>query len=303
MLATRHRQPFDDPAWAFELKVDGIRALWRWDGEEVDIRSRTGRRIDASYPELTTFQPEQPCVLDGEIIAFDEAGRPSFDLLQHRMSPGARNAPIPVAMMAFDILYLGGDLTRLPLVERRAVLESIELPSPFVLADQVVGEGRALFSAVVDRDLEGIVAKRLDSIYEPGRRSDRWLKIVNRRSMRAVVGGYSPGTGWREQTFGSLALGLWSGDRLRYIGNVGSGFTDADVRAIAEALNQMELDEDPFHPTATMPAGTVYVTPSLVAHVEYATWTDDGHLRAPVFKGFGAEDHREVTWVTEGPDV
>lgn len=299
MLATKRRLPFDAPGWAFELKLDGIRGIWSFDGSSVALRTRSGRLVNDSYPELLNFRPPVPCVLDGEVIAFGEDGNPSFDLLQHRMSPG--DTTTPVAFVVFDVLFWESDVTSLPLSERRQILEAIDLPSPFLLADQLENDGIALFEAVVAHDLEGIVAKRLDSPYSPGRRSDNWIKIMHRKSMRAVVGGFLPGTGWRETTFGSLAVGLWDGELLRYVGNVGSGFTDRDVRAIAAALAEMRQPESPFLPDATMPAETVFVVPSLVAHIEYANWTDDAHLRAPVFKGFGSEPHREVTWVAEGP--
>jgi len=303
MLATKKRLPFDDPAWAFELKLDGIRCLWSWNGDKAELRSRSGLLMNGSYPELLHFRPPVPCVLDGEIIAFGDDGNPSFGLLQGRMHPSPGTAPAQVAFVVFDVLYWDEDVTRRPLQERRQVLEAIELPTPFVLSDQVVGEGTALFKAVVERDLEGIVAKRLDSTYASGRRSDSWVKVMHRKAMRAVVGGYLPGTGWREQTFGSLALGLWSGDQLRYIGNVGSGFSDSDVRAIADAFRHMQHDATPFHDDATVPQETVFVIPSLVAHVEYANWTNDAHLRAPVFKGFGGEPHADVTWEAEGPEA
>lgn len=302
MLATKRRRPFDAPGWAFELKLDGIRGLWSWDGERAEIRTRTGRLVNAAYPELLGFVPPVPCILDGEIIAFGDDGNPSFGLLQGRMSANSDGAA-SLAFVVFDVLFWNEDLTASPLSARRAVLEGIELPSPFVLSDQVVGEGTALFEAVVEHDLEGVVAKRLDSTYQPGRRSDSWIKILHRKTMRAVIGGFLPGTGWREATFGSLALGLWDEDRLRYVGNVGSGFSDADVAAISKALRQMQHDDDPFHPDSTVPKETVFVVPSLVAHIEYANWTGDHHLRAPVFKGFGGEPHRDITWSVEGPEA
>ncbi len=303
MLATKQRRPFDDPSWAFELKLDGIRCLWSWDGDKPELRSRSGLLMNSTYPEFLHYRPPVPCVLDGEIIAFGDDGNPSFGLLQGRMSPGQGTSPAQVALVVFDVLYWDEDVTQRSLQERRQILEAIELPAPFVRADQVVGEGTALFEAVVERDLEGIVAKRLDSPYASGRRSDAWVKVVHRKAMRAVVGGYLPGTGWRERTFGSLTLGLWSGDLLRYIGNVGSGFSEADVRDIADALRKMHQDATPFHDDATMPRETVYVIPSLVAHVEYANWTNDAHLRAPVFKGFGGEPHEDITWEVEGPEA
>lgn len=304
MLATKRRRPFDADGWAFELKLDGIRGLWSWDGERAEIRTRTGRLVNDSYPELLGFVPPVPCVLDGEVISFGEDGNPSFGLLQNRMNHGGSgDGPAPLAFVVFDVLFWNGDVTSRPLTERRAILEGIALPSPFVLADQVIGDGTALFAAVVEHDLEGIVAKKLDSTYQPGRRSDAWVKVMHRKTMRAVVGGYLPGTGRRETTLGSLALGLWDGDSLRYVGNVGSGFTDSDISAIFDALRQMEQPDTPFAGESTTPKGTVFVTPALVAHVEYANWTRDDHLRAPVFKGFGGEHHADITWSVEGPDA
>lgn len=302
MLATKRRRPFDAAGWVFELKLDGIRGLWSWDGERAEIRTRTGRLVNDSYPELLRFEPPVPCILDGEIIAFGEDGNPSFGLLQNRMNP-SNGVPANLAFVVFDVLFWNEDLTGAPLSVRRGILENLQLPSPFVISEQVAGDGTALFDAVVAHDLEGVVAKRLDSTYQPGRRSDSWIKILHRKTLRTVVGGFLPGTGWRETTFGSLAVGLWDGDRLRYVGNVGSGFTDSDVTAISDALRQMQQDDNPFHADSTIPKETIYVTPALVAHVEYANWTGDHHLRAPVFKGFGGEPNQDITWSAEGPDA
>ncbi|MGI9649381.1 MAG: non-homologous end-joining DNA ligase, partial [Acidimicrobiia bacterium] len=171
MLATRWAQPFSDPEWAFEVKWDGVRAVAAWDGDRLTVRSRSGRVINATYPELDTLQGAQPCVIDGEIVAFDEQGRPSFGLLQQRMNlrTGPATGGLPsITFMAFDLLHHEAPLIDQPWSERRGHLEDLSLPAPFLVAEPVIGEGEALWDGVVEQHLEGMVGKRTDSLYQPG---------------------------------------------------------------------------------------------------------------------------------------
>ncbi|RZV43573.1 MAG: hypothetical protein EX267_08015 [Acidimicrobiia bacterium] len=296
MLAARWPAAFSDPGWAFEVKWDGVRAVATWDGSELDLRSRTGRPIGPVYPELDQLAGLEPCVLDGEIVAFDDDGRPSFGRLQQRGT-----TPVPINFMAFDLLYLGAPLLDEPWTVRRSRLTELALPAPFFVPDPVLGEGEALWAGIVDKGLEGMVAKRLDSAYRPGERSPMWRKIARIDQVRAVVGGYLPGEGGRTSTFGSLLLGLVDDEGLRYIGSVGTGFSSTTLQAIRGALDELEIDRSPFLSELDLPVGARFIEPSLVALVQFKEWTRAGKLRAPSFKGFTDDEWSTTTWAEEGP--
>jgi bifunctional non-homologous end joining protein LigD len=305
MLATSWKVPFSDPDWRFEVKWDGVRALLYADQDTVVLRSRSGRDITGVYPELAGYSSPRSCVLDGEIIAFGDGGRPSFEVLQQRMNMSEARAVdaarfIPVSYVVFDVLYDGNDLTEMALEERAERLDLLELPSPMVRSEVTAGEGKALYRAVVDRGLEGVVAKQLGSPYRSGVRSPEWRKIPNVRVLRGVVGGFTPGERGRSTSFGSLLLGLWDGPRLRWVGAVGTGFTDEALAAIRTALDEMKVEVSPFADDPGLPPAT-WVEPRLVARVEFKEWTRAGRLRAPSFKGFLSDPVEEVTWEAEGP--
>lgn len=300
MLATAWPRVPPGDEWAHEVKWDGVRAIVGGDGA---IRSRNGNRIDGSYPELTGAVPRE-VVVDGEIVALDRQARPSFQALQARMHV-ARPSPdlvasVPVTLMVFDLLFAGEPIIELPWEERRRRLEETRFAGPVVLS-QVTVDGAALLEAVIELDLEGVVSKRRTSTYRPGRRSEDWRKRANRKSCQAVVVGSTPGTGHRSGTFGALALGLWLDDgTMRYVGAVGSGFDDAALAAIDSALDEMALSQPPpMEDPDVVPGPVRWVAPTLVAVVEYAEWTAEGRLRAPVFKGFSATPSDEVTWEAE----
>lgn len=303
MLATPWPQPFDDREWLFDVKWDGVRAIVRG-GPPVVVTSRRGNNVTSSYPEISAAEwPD--AVVDGEIVVLDDEGAPSFQRLQHRMNTAHPDRSLladhPVAYMVFDVLERQGiDLTNLPLTERRTILEGLDLPIGAVVSPLTPEAGIALFDAVVDRGLEGIVAKRADSRYRPGIRSPDWRKVVHFPRIKAVVGGFTPGEGSRAATFGALQLGLYVDGSLRWVGGVGSGFDDASLRAIREALDQITTVESPFLPDQPIPA-MQFVAPSLVAVVAIRQWTDDGHLRHPVFHGLVVEDPHSITWSAEGP--
>ena len=296
MLATRWPHAFSDPEWAFEVKWDGVRAVAAWDGQRLEVRSRAGRPVLARYPELDRLAGFAPCILDGEIVAFDDEGRPSFGRLQQRQSRRT-----PISFMAFDLLFLGRPRVDEPWASRREKLALLDLPAPYVVPEAVIGEGDALWAGVVEQGLEGMVGKRLDSPYRPGRRSADWRKVARVDQVRAVVGGFLPGSGSRAATFGSLLLGLVDADRLRYIGSVGTGFTGESLLAIHSALNELAADHSPFQPQSEVPAQSRFVEPTLVALVEFKEWTRAGKLRAPSFKGFTDDAWETITWTAEGP--
>jgi bifunctional non-homologous end joining protein LigD len=291
MLATSWPAPFSDDEWFFEPKWDGVRAIVTFDGALTSIRSRRGNEVADRYPAFAVPLPA-PCVIDGEIVALD-GGRPSFQRLQNREGP--------LTLVVFDLLWLDGrDLTTLPLEARLERLDGIDLPDGFTASEAVAGDGMALWAAVAERDLEGMVAKRSGSPYRPGIRSADWRKMHHRHTAKAVVGGFTPGEGGRGGSFGALVLGQWDGDALRWIGNVGTGFDEAAIRAIRGALDAMTAERSPFLADPDLPPAG-WVEPVLVAAVEYRNWTDAGRLRFPVFKGFTDDDPRAITTEAEGP--
>lgn len=301
MLATPWPRPFSDDAWIFEPKWDGIRGIVTWDGSAITIRTRTGTEVSERYPELLDLGSIRSCVLDGEILAFDDEGRPSFERLQQRMHRiGGRGAAHGVGFIAFDLLHDGEPLLALPVEERIARLERLGLPPPYGTVAPRKGDGDALWELVVERDLEGMVAKRVGSPYRPGVRSPDWRKIHNLHRVKAVVGGFTPGERGRASTFGALLVGLGDGDALRWIGAVGTGFSDEALGSIRESLDALRVDPSPFHRDPEIPKAT-WVEPRLVAVVEYRNWTGAGRLRRPVFKGFTDDDPETITWEAEGP--
>ena len=289
MLAARAPRPFTDRGWMFEPKWDGIRLLVESDGSDMTLRTRSGRTFD--HTAFREAPARHPVVLDGELVAFDESGVPRFGLLQR----GAAS----VAYMVFDILYDGAEVIDEPLEHRLDRLTRLSLPPPFIRSEAIPTEGEALFSAVAANELEGIVAKRLGSRYRPGVRSRDWLKITVTHTVRAIVGGFTPGEGSRSSTFGALLVGVPFRSGLRWIGAVGTGFDEASLVAIRDALAQMRSDRCPFESDEDLPKDATWVVPSLVAAVEYKEWTGTGRLRAPSFKGF--TDEPVDTWEDEGP--
>lgn len=313
MLATLTEKAFSSEEWLFEPKLDGVRTIAYVDGDpdgrERKVRLQSRRGIDAtkSYPliaaDLAEWQLEPQMVLDGEIAAYDEEGRPSFQRLQQRINLQREadirkaDAEIPVYYYVFDVLYAGGyDLRGVPLSERKSLMRQIVLPSDRVmLVDHFEEDGETAYEAVVETGLEGLIAKRRDGVYESGRRSRGWLKIKATQEEEFVVGGYTGGLGGRSDTFGSLLIGQYDDDgKLVYAGNVGSGFDDRLLVGLKERLDGMATKESPFSEEPTRgatafsrPKNTpiTFVKPELVAVVKFAEWTDDGHLRAPSFVG------------------
>jgi bifunctional non-homologous end joining protein LigD len=298
MLAKAAPLPPDDDRWAFEIKWDGVRAIAYSEPGRIRFESRNHNDISNSYPELKALNralSSHSAILDGEIVAFDENARPSFGRLQGRMHVASETTArrlakdIPVAYIAFDLLWLDGhSLLELPYTDRRELLRTLELDGPFwQTPDHVVGNGAAMLAASLERGLEGVVAKRLDSPYEPGRRTACWLKIKNVRREDVVVGGWLPGEGRRTNRIGALLVGVPEDGRLRYAGRVGTGFTDAELTRLADVLEQR--DTSPFADGPAPPRGAVFVEPTRVAEVEFTEWTGDGMLRHPSYKGLREE--------------
>jgi bifunctional non-homologous end joining protein LigD len=312
MLAKLSTLPRRDQDYGYEIKWDGIRALAFIDGGRLRLVNRNGREATRQYPELRelgravgTLQ----VILDGEIVAFDENGRPSFERLQSRMHLASDSAirrrmqDIPTAYMIFDVLFLEGHSTMdLPYAERRRLLdEQLKLEGPHWRTPSYhAGDGKDMLAASRDRGLEGVIAKKLDSPYCPGKRTDYWLKIKNVQRQDAVVGGWMPGEGRRSTSIGSLVVGYYDGDKLVYAGNVGSGFKEADLTRLINLLEPLKRKDSPFDGRQPK-KGAIFVEPKLVAEVEFLEWTRAGTLRAPAFKGL-RDDKDPKSVVREVPE-
>ena len=297
MLARAGRMPREESAYGFEVKWDGVRAIAHVDSGRLTLTGRNGTDFTPRYPEVRELADDQGSrrlVLDGEVVAFDSDGRPSFERLQSRMHLGSDSAvrrrmrDIPVTYVIFDVLWLEGHSTlSLPYRDRRKLLAELDLSGPSWRSPaHREGDGAALKAASEEQGLEGIVAKRLDSPYEPGRRSGAWIKIKNHCVQEFVVGGFTPGGGSRSTSLGALAVGVHGPGEsgLRYAGKVGTGFTEATMGVLLRELEAVRSTESPFEGRKP-PKDTIFVKPCLVARVEFREWTKAGTLRAPSFKG------------------
>lgn len=298
MLATLGSLPKDDERWAYEMKWDGVRALVRVDGGRITITSRNDNDITVSYPELRPLGEQlgsTQVLLDGEIVSFDEQGRPSFGRLQQRMHVASATTARrlansePVVYLIFDLLHLDGrSLLDLPYTQRRELLERLQLAGDaWQTPPAFEGGGAEAVHASRERGLEGVVAKRLDSRYRPGRRSPEWVKVKNLRTQEVIVGGWSPGKGRRAGTVGALLLGLPSDDGLHYVGQVGTGFTGEMLADLESRLRRLSRKTSPFDPDVPRADArdAQWVSPRLVGEVEFGEWTSDGRLRHPAWRG------------------
>ncbi len=296
MLARAGKLPADPERWSFEVKWDGVRAIAYARPGRLRLESRNGREITDSYPELRGLLLDlgmREAVLDGEIVAFDERGRPSFGILQRRMHvtsvAAVRRlaASTPVVFAIFDLVHLDGrSLLELPYSERRALLEGLALNGPaWRVPAARAGEGASLLEATAAQGLEGIVAKRLDSRYMPGARNGAWLKIKHARRQELVIGGWLPGSGRRTERIGALLMGYYEDGELRYAGRVGTGFTDQVLQDLGSRLAPLRQPRSPFTAAPKLPREAQFVEPALVAEVEFTEWTADGVMRAPSYKG------------------
>jgi bifunctional non-homologous end joining protein LigD len=297
--------PRDDGRYGFEFKWDGIRAVCFRDGRGLRLVTRNQKDVTHRYPELRTLGERpgsRPAVLDGEIVAFDDRGRPSFEQLQRRMGLTGESdvrrvaAEVPVAYLLFDVIYLDGQLlTGRPYTDRRRVLESLQLAGPHWQTPPFhAGGGAELLRASLENGLEGLIAKRLDSVYEMGRRSGAWLKVKNRLRQELVIGGWVEGEGRRRGLPGALLVGYYEDGSLVYASKVGTGFTEAMLRELASLMRPLERETSPFD-AGRPPARAHFVEPRLVAEIEFSEWTRDRELRAPSFKGLRPDkDPRDV---------
>jgi bifunctional non-homologous end joining protein LigD len=287
MLATLgERVPAGDD-WLHEVKWDGYRALVTVAGGEVELTSRNGNSLTARFESVARAVVQAvktpDCVLDGEVCALDDQGRASFSAMQQGSGP--------LVLYVFDVLEVEGEpLLDLPLTERRRRLEALlDKRNRTVRLSDAFDDGEALFEAATAQRLEGIVSKRADSRYEPGRRSRNWIKVKTQGRQELVVVGYTKGHGRRSDGFGSLVLAVNEDGGLRWAGNVGTGFDDAEIERLLSKLKPLRTDTPPLAEVPKMPkvrkGDVVWVEPELVAEVRFAEWTHDGRLRAPVYQG------------------
>jgi bifunctional non-homologous end joining protein LigD len=301
MLATPVNEPFDGAEWLFEIKWDGYRAIAFIDDGKLRLVSRNQNELSARFPELKDlpkFVKAKSAILDGEVVALDEEGRASFSLMQQRTGfrPGGRRvatkADVPVLYYAFDLLYLDGyDLRRVPLEERKRTLALVLVTGDSVrYSDHYEKQGKALFEMARKKGLEGILAKKRDSIYQE-RRTSEWLKIKITHRLECVIGGYTEPEGSRSH-FGSVVLGLYdSQGRLIHVGQAGSGFDQTSLDEVWKLLKNRETKKNPFYGQVEALRKVYWVKPELVAEIEFAEWTGGASagsgpkLRAPVFLG------------------
>ena len=308
MLATAVSKPFDDPNWLFEIKWDGYRAVAFIEDGGLRLVSRNQNDLTAQYPELRDlprFAKAQRAIIDGEIVALDEQGRPSFSLMQQRTGfrPGKSRLPgrqgVPVIYYAFDLIYVDGyDLRGAKLEARKRLLQTVVENSPVIrFSDHYPEKGLALFEAAKQRGLEGIVAKKRNSLYEE-KRSREWLKIKITQRQECVIGGFTDPEGSR-QYFGSLVLGLYDKqDRLIHVGQAGTGFDEKSLKEIFERLQSLQTKTNPFYGDIGGLRKLHFVRPELVAEIKFSEWTHETaeggmKLRAPVFMGLRVDKAAE----------
>jgi bifunctional non-homologous end joining protein LigD len=277
--------PKDDALWAYEIKWDGHRTLGFVHDGAVRLQSSLGNDVTGRYPELAPFVSAvnaHSAILDGEVVALDPEGRPSFDLLQRHATQAA--------FYVFDVLQIDGtDTVSLPYEQRRALLQQLVEPgSNWLVPAHRIGDGAALVEVTAEQGLEGVMAKRLGSPYVPGSRTTNWLKVKHRRIVEVAVAGFTPGKGARASTFGALLVGVAQPDgSLRFAGGVGTGFTQADLEALHMLLLERVTDDCPFPitPPRSATGDAVWVVPDLRVTLEIAEFTNDGAVRHASFLG------------------
>ncbi|MBA3264186.1 MAG: ATP-dependent DNA ligase [Thermoleophilaceae bacterium] len=283
MKAVLWDEPFSDPGWIFERKLDGVRCLAHRDNGGIRLFSRTDRSMSCDYPELVTAleaEAWQNFVIDGEIVAFDRRGITSFQRLQRR-----GRERVAVFLYVFDLLRLDGrDLRDLSLRERKAELRSaLRFHGAVRFTPHRNEYGERLFQEACRKGLEGVMAKRADSLYRSARSSD-WRKLKCHAEQELVIGGYTAPQGSRTD-FGALLVGHWEDGQLRYAGKVGTGFDHDTLSELGQRLRKLERGDSPFADVRPIPRGTHWVDPELVGQVAFTEWTRDGRLRHPRFLG------------------
>jgi bifunctional non-homologous end joining protein LigD len=303
MLAVPGELPGDGTGWATEFKWDGVRAIAYLDargrsGQRLRLFSRSAREVTGAYPELQPVEGDPVgglTVFDGEIVALGDDGRPSFAALQSRMHLADEQrsrrmaAAAPVTFMVFDLLRLDGrSTTGAPYGDRRRLLEDTGVPgSTWTVPPSYPGGGQAVLDAACAGGLEGVVVKRIGSIYQPGRRSPDWVKVKCFRAQAVVIGGWTAGRGSRSTTLGALLLGIPTPSGLSFTGRVGTGFSDDALRDLTDRLGRLGRATSPFDGPVPLKGDerVGWVEPQLVGEVRFGEWTRDGRLRHPTWRG------------------
>jgi len=286
--------------WLYELKFDGIRAIAIKGGNKASLISRNGNKLDKRFPEIARAVqklPVQECVMDGEVVALDEEGRSSFQLLQALEMEGRK---APLRLYVFDLLQLNGkSLLELSVEQRKQVLVKVceNVGDPIRYSREITGDVNSLLAEVKRRGLEGLIGKQRSSKYEPGRRSDAWIKLKAVHEQEFVIGGYTLPAGSRKH-FGAILIGYYDGGKLKFAGKVGSGFTEKWLSTLYKKIRTEERDDCPFVDlsskqgdawvhgiTPSVTKKVRWVNPKFVAEIKFAEWTRDGKLRQPVFRG------------------
>jgi bifunctional non-homologous end joining protein LigD len=282
MLAKDSGKPFDDAKWLFEIKWDGYRAIAEKRKDEISLYSRNGLNFKATYPvvadQLKTINAD--AVLDGEIVVLNDEGTPDFQYLQHY----SENQFRPIQYYVFDLLELNGeDTTGLPLIDRKELLQKIIPDNPVIkYSDHIIGDGKAFFEVSKKKDLEGIMAKKMDSKYYPGKRTQEWLKIKHHKTAEAIIAGYTAPAGSRKY-FGALILAAKEGNKFIYIGHTGTGFNQSSLKEMYEMLQPLVQKNSPFDEKIKTNSPVTWVKPELVCEVKYSEITSDEKFRHPVF--------------------
>src|ERR1700730_17869728 len=286
--------------WIYELKFDGFRAIGVKIDKKISLISRNEKTLDARFPEIVNAiknLPVRECVIDGEIVALDEEGRSSFQLLQALEMEGRKS---PLRFYVFDLLQLDGkSLLQLPLEERKQLLTKLyeSVGDPIRYSGEIGGDAKSLLAEVKRRGLEGLIGKQRKSVYEPGRRSGAWIKLKCVNEQEFVIGGYTPPAGSRKH-FGAILVGYYEGGKLKFAGKVGSGFTSKSLSTLHKKFREEERNDCPFVDlpskqngkwvqaiTPSMMKKMHWVNPKYVAQIKFAEWTRDQKLRQPVFLG------------------
>jgi bifunctional non-homologous end joining protein LigD len=282
MLAKETENPFDDKDWLFGIKWDGYRAITEKNKNKILLYSRNGISFLSSYPILADqlLNINEDVVLDGEIVVINDKGKPDFQLLQHY----AENQDHPIQYYIFDLLKLNGhNTTGLSLIERKELLQKI-IPRNEVIkySDHILENGKSFFKVSKEKDLEGIIAKKIDSGYYPGKRTSDWLKIKHHKTQEAIVAGYTQPSGARRY-FGALILAIKDGKKLKYIGHTGGGFNQDSLKEMYETLQPLVQENSPFDEKIKTNSPVTWVKPQLICEVKFAEITSEGKLRQPVF--------------------
>ena len=304
MLPTLIKEPFDSPDWIFEPKLDGYRAIAVVDSTgNARIWSRNHLPLESKFPTVGQSVNKlnlSSTILDGEVVALDSNGIPRFQLLQRWQ----KRPTAPLVYYLFDVLWSeGNDYTSQNVLKRRERLAQIISPVEGIqVGTWVPTRGQDLFSVAKEKGLEGIVAKRIASTYQPGQRTKDWLKIKSRSQQEFVVGGFTEGKGSRQRTFGALLLGAYRNGRLKYFGHSGSGFSEQGLLDALTRMRPLFTEQSPFVNPPKVKERIQWVTPKLVCEIAYAEWTDEGELRQTTFLGW-RDDKRPEEVVLEQPNM